>query len=191
MAAPNRQIRASQSLRPPQFGLRTLLLLIAAIAALLALRQWLSPIAIAAIAFLAMSVFCHVAGNAIGTRLRQIGDLPDSYRQEDSRSPGQLPKPQDFAPRTQLSRHSGLGRMIIVATGIGATTGAVGGGLWTFATGHGHIGPFNIVVGVIAFAALGGIGAFAVFGFVQVLGGAIWQAIASSSAAHDPETSSK
>jgi len=184
MATPIRNLGNPKSLRPPQFGLRTLLLLIAAIGILLALRQWISPLAIAAIAFLVVSIFCHVAGNAIGTRLRQLGDIPDQTPDEHCRPIGRPPKSRDFAPATPLSRRSNLGWMIIVASSIGTTTGAVGGGLWTFAAGHGQVGALNIVVGVIAFAVLGGIAAFGIFAFGQVLGGAIWQAIASSSTAN-------
>ncbi|HEY2413724.1 MAG TPA: hypothetical protein VGI40_15850 [Pirellulaceae bacterium] len=189
MATPNRNVTNPKSLRPPQFGLRTLFALVAAICVLLALRQWISPLAIAALAFLAVSIFCHVAGNAIGTRLRQIGDLPEPASSEPAPSTRRSPKPQDFAPPTQLSRRSNLGWMIIVASSIGVTTGAIGGGLWTFAAGHGHVEPVNIIVGVIAFAFLGGIAAFATFGFVQVLGGAIRQAIASSPAANSHQDS--
>jgi hypothetical protein len=191
MAAPNRKITNLKSLRPPQFGLRTLLALIAAICGLLALRQWISPLAIGLIAFFAVSIFCHIAGNAIGTRLRQIGDLPDAALAEPdsparrARPPQEL-QPQDFAPATQLSRRSNLGWMIVAASSIGTATGAIGGGLWTFAAGHGRdVEPINIIVGVVAFAFLGGIAAFAMFGFIQVLGGAIRQAIASSSAPTD------
>src|SRR5262249_40918029 len=144
----------------------------------------------------AVSIFFHVAGNAIGTRLRQIGDLPDVSNLEGP-SPARRPphpqdlRPQDFAPTTPLSRRSNLGWMIIVASSVGTTTGPVGGGLWTFAAGHGQVGPLNIVVGVIAFAVLGGIAAFATFAFAQVLGGAIWQAIASSSGGGQPERTTK
>ncbi len=191
MAAPIRQLRSTKSLQPPQFGLRTLLALVAAIGILLALRQWISPLAIAAIAFLAVSIFCHVAGNAIGTRLRQIGDLPDSDPNEERRPVIRPPKAQDFAPATQLSRRGSLGWMIIVASSVGATTGAIGGGLFTFATGHGQIDPLTIAIGVIAFGVLGGIAAFATCGFAQVLGGAIWQAIVSSSTAAESETIAK
>src|SRR6186997_1653790 len=175
MAAPNPRIQNPKSLRPPQFGLRTLLVLVTAIAVLLALRQWISPVMIAAIAFLAASIFLHVSGNAIGTRLRQIGDLPESFAPDVPPQPiRRAPQPQDFAPATPLSRKSCLGWMIIAASSIGATSGAVGGGLWTFAAGHGRVGALNIIVGVIAFAVLGGIAAFATFAFAQVLSGAIW-----------------
>src|SRR4051812_17369517 len=104
MAASNQRMHNPRSLRPPQFGLRTLLGLITACAVLLALRQWVSPVAIAAIAFLAAFVFCHVAGNAIGTRLRQIGDLQDAVPAEPPPPARRPPQPHDFAPATHLSR---------------------------------------------------------------------------------------
>src|SRR5437762_8122334 len=96
-ANPKSKIQNPKSLRPPQFGLKTLLALVAACGGLLALRQWLDPIAIAAIAFLALSIFCHVAGNCIGTRLREIGDNPNSPR-EEAPAARLAPRPQDFAP---------------------------------------------------------------------------------------------
>jgi len=197
MAAPNRNLGNPKSLRPPQFGLRTLFALVAAICVLLALRQWISPLAIGLIAFFTVSIFCHIAGNAIGTRLRQIGDLPGAALAEPNLParralPRQELQPQDFAPATQLSRRSNLGWMIIAASSIGTATGAIGGGLWTFAGGHGrHVEPLNIIVGVVAFAFLGGIAAFATFGFVQVLGGAIRQAIVSSSGTADSQANSE
>jgi hypothetical protein len=72
-------------------------------------------------------------------------------------------------------------------------SGAVGGGLWTFLAGRGHVGLFNIGVGVIAFAILGGLLAFATVSFTQVLLGAIWQAMNTSatSAPADPLINSK
>ena len=173
----------ARSLRPPQFGLRTLLLLVAACGMLLALRQWLDPIVLGAIVFLALSVFCHVAGNAIGTRLREIDDQPQPSGPESP--PTRLhPRPQDFAPVTQLSSRHSLGWTIIIASSVGITTGAIGGGLWTFLAGNGHAGMLNIAVGVIAFAVLGCLAAFATVGFAQVLVGAIWQALRAPTAAN-------
>ena len=170
------QIDHRLSLRPPQFGLRTLLLLVAACCALLALTQWLDPIVVAAIAFLGLSIFCHVAGNAIGTRLREIGTQAKSDPDEPKPA-RKSPRQEDFVPATRLGQRQGLGWTIIVATSIGIAAGAIGGGLWTFIGSQGQIGMVNIAVGVIAFAFLGGLAAFAVIGFAQVLGGAIWQAL--------------
>jgi hypothetical protein len=172
-----RPLDSRPRLRPPQFGLRTLLLLVAACGALCALRQWLDPIAIAALIFLGLTVFCHVAGNAIGTRLREIGDRSDRATSDQPTVGIRPPREQDFAPPTHLGQRQSLGWTIVIASSFGVTAGAVGGGLWTFLAGHGHVGPLNIAVGVIAFAVLGGIAAFATVSFTQVLAGAMWQAM--------------
>jgi hypothetical protein len=179
-SSPPRAGENPTSLRPPQFGLKTMLAVVAVCGGLLALRQWLDPIAIAAIAFLALSVFCHVAGNCIGTRLREIGDNRDSPR-DDAPTARLAPRPQDFAPVTHLSRRRSLGWTIIVASSVGITSGAVGGGLWTFAASRGQVSALNIAVGIVAFAVLGGLAAFATVGFAQVLFGALWQAMRTPS----------
>ncbi len=174
------QLRNPKSLRPPQFGLKTLLALVGICCGLLALHQWLDPIAIAGIAFLALSIFCHVAGNCIGTRLREIGDYRDC--RQDEPTPARMPpRPQDFAPVTHLGRRRSLGWTIVVASSVGVASGAVGGGLWTFAASRGQAPPLSIAVGVVAFAVLGGLAAFATVGFAQVLFGALWQAMHTSS----------
>jgi hypothetical protein len=168
-------------LRPPQFGLRTLLLLVTACAFLLALERWfsLAPIAVAALVLLALSIFAHVAGNAIGTRLREIGDQPDDGGADQAYRFRQ-PQAGDFAPATQLSQRQSLGWTIVVATITGTIAGGIGGGLWTWLASSGPIGPLNIAVGVVAFGVLGGIGAFTTVGLTQVLCGAIWQALHSA-----------
>jgi hypothetical protein len=181
-----------RSLRPPQFGLRTLLAIVTVCGILLALRQWLDPIVIFVLVFLAACVFCHVVGNAIGTRLRQIGDLPDAIPPEDSFQRLRVPpQPQDFAPATHLSRRQSLGWVIVIASSVGATSGAIGGGLFTFLVARGEAGPLEIVIGVIAFAVLGGLVVFAVFGFAQVLLGAIRQALNAPASANPTEARSK
>jgi len=178
-ANPNSKIDNPKSLRPPQFGLRTLLMLVAVCAVVLAIVRlgWLSPIGIGVLAFLAVSVFLHVAGNAIGTRLREIGDRNGSFQEDVAPPAPRRPQPQDYAPTTQLGQRQSLGWTIIVAVSVGITTGAIGGGIWTFLAGRGHAGLMEIGVGVIAFAVLGGIGSFATAGFAQVLLSAIFQAM--------------
>jgi hypothetical protein len=175
---PQSQIPNPKSLRPPQFGLRTLLLLVTACGVVLAFvrLEWLSPIAIGVLLFLSASIVCHVAGNVIGTRLREIGDHSDRSRLDDP--VGRLrPRPHDFAPATRLGQRQSLGWTIVVASSVGVTSGAIGGGLWTFLASRGHIGLLNIAVGMAAFAVLGGFAAFAIVAFTQVLFGAIWQAM--------------
>jgi hypothetical protein len=172
-------------LRPPQFGLRTLLLAVTACGVLLAVANWLAwqPIVLAAIALFAASIFCHVAGNAIGTRLRQIGDQARNGPTEAVAAVVRPLRPQDYAPATKLGQRSSLGWTIVVATLAGTIIGGIGGGVWTLLASRGPVGAANIGVGVVAFAVLGGIAAFATVGFTQVLVSAIWQALKSPAAA--------
>jgi len=173
-------------LRPPQFGLRTLLLAVTACAVLLALVHWLSlsPLVVAALLFLAVSIFLHVVGNAIGTRLRQLGDQHQTRLPELGLAERQTPGPDDFAPATRLSMRQSLGWSIVIATLAGVVLGGIGGGAWTLVSSRGPVNVLNIGVGVIAFSVLGGMAAFGVVALVQVLAGAIWQALSSAPERH-------
>jgi hypothetical protein len=166
-------------LPPPQFGLRALLLAVTVCAVLAALSQWVTPIVIACIIFLVLCVIAHVAGNAIGTRLRELGS--HSPTSDGALSPGLAhPKPDagDFAPPTRLGQRQALGWPIVIATLAGIILGAVGGVVWTLVSSRGPVGALNLGVGGLAFAVLGGIIAFAAFGFVQVGLAALRQASA-------------
>jgi len=168
-----------------------LLLMVTGCAALFALSRWLHPAAVAALAFLAVSIFCHVAGNAIGTRLREIGDQPSADQPHEAAGAYRHPRPEDFAPIGPLGRRQSLGWTIVVAISVGVASGAVGGGLWTFIAGRRHACPLSIAVGVIAFAVLGGMAAFATVAFAQVLTSAIWQAMKNPPTEHPSESALK
>jgi len=181
MAAPKPRPKLGNpkaTLPPPQFGLRTLLLVVTGCAVLAALTQWVTPVVIACLIFLVLAIIAHVAGNAIGTRLRDLGDQPG----EDAAIPPGLarakPKADDFAPATRLGQRQGLGWPILIATVTGTVAGALGGVAWTLVSSPGPVGPLNLGVGAVAFAVLGGIAAFASFGFIQVGLGALRQALA-------------
>lgn len=166
---------ADRRLRPPQFGLRTLLIVVTFFAVLFALAHWLTPIAWVGIALLATSIFLHVAGNAIGTHLRQIGNrLPPEPAAPLIRRPLEA---REFAPVTRLGQRRSLGWLIVLATACGVLCGATGGGVWTWLSSRQPAGALEIAVGAVAFAVLGGLAAFAAFAFTQVLLGAFWQAL--------------
>jgi hypothetical protein len=174
---PPKIVVPQSALRPPQFGLRTLLLVVTGCALLAALSQWVTPVVVACLIFLALAIIAHVAGNAIGTRLREIGSHPAT---DDAALAASLarakPKADDFAPTTQLSDRHGLGWPIVIATVTGTVSGGLGGVAWTLVSSPGPVGLLNIGVGAVAFAVLGGIVAFAAFGFVRVGLGALRQA---------------
>jgi hypothetical protein len=179
-------------LPPPQFGLRTLLWLVTVCAVLFSVAGWLEPVAVAGLILLVLCVVAHVAGNAIGTRLRANGDQPirgqsgphtpraDGLAGWDSSYPSRTPLP--CAPATSLGQRYNLGWPIVIATFAGLISGGIGGGLWALFTTRGPIEPTVVAVGVVAFGSLGSLGAFLICGFTQVLCSAAWQALRHSAA---------
>jgi hypothetical protein len=160
-------------LRPPQFGLRALLLLVTAAGAFCAVSQWLPPLVTAGLVLLGLSIFAHVAGNALGTQLRANGDRPQPPGGWLAGRNRRIP----VLPAPRLSERKTLGWPLVISTFAGLIAGGVGGGLWTSLTMRGPVEPAAVAVGVVAFAALGGIATFVTVGFTLVLAGAIWQAL--------------
>ena len=150
---------------------------------LIAVAQRLPPVAVGGVGFAILCVFAHVAGNAIGTRLRDSGNRRDTRHTGDGSTPiSAFPRPaaDQIAPATRLGERRRLGWPIMIVTLTGVVLSGIGGGLWTALASRGPVGPLNIGVGVVAFAFLGGMVAFALGAFTQVLAGAIWQALRHS-----------
>jgi hypothetical protein len=154
-----------------------LILLITLLAILFSLVNLVHPIVMAGLVLLALLIAAHVAGNVIGTRLREIGDRPVT---KDGRAIPTRPFDRNvdrtsFAPPSDLARRVSLGLPILIVTAAGVLTGGIAGGLWGYLS-TGSDGWLNIVVGAIAFGFLGGFGSFAAFSFTQVILSAWWQA---------------
>ena len=86
-------------LRPPRFGLKTLMWAIALFAALLTAYANFGSHVMAGLCLLALTILAHVAGNALGTQLRASGDASP----RDKTTAGETMLPQravaaDFAP---------------------------------------------------------------------------------------------
>ena len=175
------------ALKPPQFSLRTLLLLVTGCAILFALVNVLPPLVIAALVFLLLSVFGHVAGNAIGTRLRELGGRPAKQRagsQNDAQEVGEIGPPR-CAPRTELSRRQPLGWTAAIVTTAGAVAGAIGGGIWAAWLVANHLSIFAVLTGVLACGALGGFASFLACSFAQVGFSALRQSMAGGGSTED------
>ncbi len=145
--------------RVPQFRLRTLFLLIAVLAVLFAVMGTIGPIASAALLLFLCMAGLHVAGNALGTTLRD--DSSARFRWQNATAIESESKPAAnrstmTAPR--LSEHTPLGWIRYAIFFIGALVGGALGGL---AFGQLTNSPAQLAVGVLSFAVLG-----AFFGFL-------------------------
>jgi predicted permease len=157
-------------LGPPQFGLRTLLLAVSMAAILLGLSQWVSPLTLAAVVFLLVSILAHVAGNVIGSRLRDGGSTTAAT--QDKHEHTTLLKDHHFAKVTKLGHRQSLGWLPLAISLLGLILGAAIGGFWTAWLLRSDWDWFPIIVAACAFGALGGFGGFLVSGFCKSFGDA-------------------
>lgn len=152
-------------LDPPRFTIRALLLATALVGALLAMYQAIGGYAAVLIVILALAVVAHVAGNAIGTKLR---DRSTQSRPAATEPPRQLQQ-GDYAPKTNLAARESLGWPLLIATAIGVLAGALAGALlfthWEMEKATWE----DTLLGALAFAMLGGMSTFVAAGFAQVM----------------------
>lgn len=134
--------------------------------------------AAAAVAILSgLSIFAHVAGAALGTRLRAGKDLPDS----DDATP-KLIQPvealdSDFAPQTRLSHQTPLDRKpIYVAVGMGAAFAALAASVILTLVMWDDLAIVNVLFGAFSAAVIGGLFGFWLSSLFQVLHGAVVEA---------------
>ncbi len=173
---PNPESKRSE-LRPPQFRLGTLLLLITLLCAMFAVMGIAGPIATFLLILLILSVIAHVAGNAIGTRLREVGTINARLDSETERAHRALQQ-GDYAPATRLGSRYSLGRPLIFLTIGGILLGGLFGATLFLMLYRQQATLFSISCGVVAMSALGGFLAFLSAGFLQVATTALWQASA-------------
>lgn len=134
---------------------------------------WLGLAGWMAVAVLVASVALHVAGNAIGTKLRDATDR-DLVR---FRPPGGS-RPLPTATPSQLERHVSLGRLVPVSAGIGAVCGGVAGtAALALLTSSSIAGA---ALGGVSSAVIGGIGGFLAASFVEIVRTSLREAIAAA-----------
>ena len=158
-------------LSPPQFGMRQLFLFMLVVALLLVAVKSLDPLLSFTLVLLALSIFAHVAGNAIGTKLRdqrkEIAPPKGTTRKAEAR---------DFAPATQLSERKPLGWVMKILTTLGAVVGGTAGG-WFLANQAGDKATIaNVTLAVLSCGVLGGFFGFWMSSFLQIALTAVWQA---------------
>ncbi len=166
-------------LRPPQFRLSTLMWLVAALCAVFALAGVVGPYGTLVLVLFVLAVFAHVAGNALGTRLRENGDRPQP---PDDRTPLKLPlnRPplqDEFAPKTQLGERRPMPWTHLIVTCSGVLVGASLGGLLLTLLNWDRITIASMLFAIFACGVLGGLAGFGIGSFVRVMIGVQSQAL--------------
>jgi hypothetical protein len=148
--------------------------LVVVVAVACAAIGWLGIAGWLAVAVAAASVGMHVAGNAIGTRLREAtdSDLRRLRLRGDARRPA-LPQQTP----SLLERRSDMGRLVRVSAGIGAACGGLAGAaaLHLLAASS----PAGAVLGGLSSAVIGAIVGFLGASFVEIVRTSLREAIAA------------
>jgi hypothetical protein len=134
----------------------------------LGLAGWMAVVVVVA------SIAMHVAGNALGTRMREAADRERAARRNELRpEPAHLPQ---MSP-TRLERHETLGRLVPISAGIGATVGGLTGSVMlAMLTRSSTAGA---ILGGASSAVIGGLFGFLVASFVEILRTSLRDAIAA------------
>ena len=167
-------------LTPPRFSVGAMLFWVAVFCVWLASYGLLGPSGAFASGLLVLAILAHVAGNAIGTRLRRHGGESAPVGGSRHTPPGESERArldvEHFAPTTRLRQRKSLGKPIFYFTALGSLTIAILGG-YGFTRLLGDDATLaNVGVGVFASGVLGAIWSFLAGSFLQVAGAALWQA---------------
>jgi hypothetical protein len=155
-----------------QFGMRAMLLWVAAFAALFAVLRKVGPVWQAMILWFVVLVAAHVVANVWGSRF--VGRRRRLEPDTDGVSKGHAPPvawteriPPRFAPATRLCETARLGRAPLALALLGMLAG---GSLGTIAFAHGsweRSGFAGVVVAGISSSVVGGFLAFLSSSFIQ------------------------
>jgi len=132
---------------------------------------WLGLAGWLAVAVVAASVAAHVAGNALGTRLREAAD------QRLERPPGRPAAIIPTAEPTPLERRTSLGRLVPVSVGIGSVCGGLAGSYALFVAAGASVA--GAVLGGISSAVIGGLGGFLLASFMEIIRTSLREALAA------------
>lgn len=127
---------------------------------------WLGLAGWIAAAVLIASVAMHVAGNAIGTRLRETADRDLSRVRRLGESPPLIPP---LRPG-RLEQRESLGRLVPVSAGIGAACGGI----------TGATALASLTSSSLAGAALGGVSSAVIGGLLGFLGASFVEIVRTS-----------
>jgi hypothetical protein len=175
-AKPDGGAELRPALRPPQFRLSTMFWIVGACGLLFTAMSAAGPIGAFALLLLVLAIVAHIAGGAIGTRLREIGSVKDPAEQLLLRSRSTRVAKHEFAPETQLCQRTSVSRTMIIFTIVGAVLLGVTGSAALFWLTWGKLNAPTAIVAIGSSAVLGALVGFMCSSFAQIAGGAWWQA---------------
>jgi hypothetical protein len=155
-----------RSAKWPQFRLRTLMIAVTGCCVLFALMREVGPLASTGLCFFLLLVLLHVAGNALGTSLRDRA-VQEPNEQQTGLSIAAPVAAQVANTPSRLREHTSLGRMIVILTAVGA---ALGGSLSSLAYAYWtdvHVG--GLIVGSLSAAIVGGFFGFMTSSFCKMI----------------------
>ncbi len=164
--------RYEPGLKRPQVTLKGLFFLVSFCVLLLATFQAAGPLAGWSLLLFALAVFAHVAGNSLGTQLR---DATDNARLRE-RSMEQPTQPHHFAERTHLAHRVQLRWPMLVLTLICAIIGSFLGGSFLAEVNAAQATTANLALAYGSCGVLGAILGFGASMFLKVVLEALWQA---------------
>ena len=134
----------------------------------LGIAGWMATVVVAA------SLAAHVAGNALGTKLREATDRDLAARRHNRRAerismPRQLP--------TTLETSRSLGRLVPISATIGAACGALAGCLSLALLTNASVA--GALLGGVSSGVIGGLFGFLLASFVEIVRTSLREAIAA------------
>lgn len=159
------------ALRPPQFRLSTLMWGMALLSVFFAVSSSFGGTVSLFVLVVGLAILAHVAGNALGMRLRASGSGPPltgSAAEKVTHEARYAVSATDFAPVTQLRERRALGWPNLVVTAFGGILAAVLGGYGLMQFYGDRISAVNLVLGMTGCLVLGAIWSFAAGSLFQV-----------------------
>jgi hypothetical protein len=158
-------------LKPPQFTLRGLFFGLTCCAVLLVTFQVAGPMAASVLILFALAIIAHVAGNSLGTQLRDATDQSNRGTLNPERA-----QPHHFAQTTRLAERVRLRWPMMVLTGVCSAVASFGGGQFLAKVNAAQATKANLTLAYGSCAVLGAILGFGLSMFLKVTLEAWWQA---------------
>jgi hypothetical protein len=172
------------TLKPPQFTLRTLLILMAVVAVLLGVMSAVGSMWSLGVLFVLLLVAGHVAGNSLGTKLRSGAPTREAAVQRTPTQPPGAMRPRatgatPLAMPRRLREPTRLHWINIVLAAAGAAAGSYYGGSALVAS-YPDAPTSAFVLAYVSSGVLGGFAGFVVSSFLSVTRQALSEAHAGS-----------